>query len=169
MAISLLELARQQRVLEGVCSLSEMPRLAQALRELGVEQGIELTAVQADYHLQGVAPRYFSDAALPVVRLQIKADLPAACQRCFAAMPLTYDLVFEYAVCNDPPEALVEDESMDWLEPDGVESVAALVEDELLMALPIAVMHDTDCVHLKIEAGEKPNPFAVLKQLKTSK
>jgi uncharacterized protein len=37
------------------------------------------------------------------------------------------------------------------------------------MALPIAVMHEETCTQLQQSAGEKPNPFAVLKQLKLDK
>ena len=61
-----------------------------------------------------------------------------------------------------------------------------MLEDELLMALPLVPMHE-DCPTLVVlstgetgldqadeagevpSAGEKPNPFAVLAQLKTKK
>jgi uncharacterized protein len=43
--------------------------------------------------------------------------------------------------------------------------VIALIEDELIMAMPIAPTHNHDCVKLVTQSGEKPNPFAVLKDL----
>jgi uncharacterized protein len=47
--------------------------------------------------------------------------------------------------------------------------LVALIEDEMLMALPIAPVHAEDCndnLHNGVaESGEKPNPFAVLKGL----
>jgi len=54
--------------------------------------------------------------------------------------------------------------------------VMALLEDELLMALPLVPMHETCPVTPVFSAGDaaveaaeaKPNPFAVLGQLKKS-
>ena len=41
--------------------------------------------------------------------------------------------------------------------------IAALIEDEIIMALPIAPMHEVICGEVVTQSGEKPNPFAVLK------
>ncbi len=43
--------------------------------------------------------------------------------------------------------------------------LAALIEDEVIMALPIAPTHENACVELVTQSGEKPNPFAALKGL----
>ena len=54
----------------------------------------------------------------------------------------------------------------------------ALIEDELLMALPMVPMHDECPVQVKLEsatqdfdpvAGEKANPFAALASLRLDK
>ena len=163
------ELARQQKKTEGELALSSLPRLREALQALGVADAAALSALRVHYQLQGLPPRFFSETALPMLSLTLQSDLPLVCQRCFAPLPQALDLQFEFALCDDPPEALLEDEQVDWLEEDGETTIESLVEDELLMALPIAVMHEEACVSLQQSAGEKLNPFAALKQLKLDK
>ncbi|WP_245652621.1 YceD family protein [Methylophilus rhizosphaerae] len=160
-----LELARQQKKSEGVLGLAALPRLEEALRELGVSNERILAEVSVAYGLQGLPARYFGEVQLPMLSLTVHTSLPLVCQRCFTPMPQAVDARFEYAICDEPPEALLEDDEIDWLEP-GEFSLESLVEDELLMALPISVMHEEACGELQKTAGEKPNPFAVLKNLK---
>ena len=163
------ELARQQKSTEGELGLSALPRLQEALQALGVADVAVLNALRVRYQLQGLPPRFFSETALPMLSLGVQAELPLVCQRCFAPLPQVLDLEFEFALCDEPPEALLEDEQVDWLEEEAETTIESLVEDELLMALPIAVMHEESCVSLQQSAGEKPNPFAALKQLKLDK
>ena len=163
------ELARQQKKIEGELMLSSLPRLHEALQELGVGDADALSALHVHYRLQGLPQRYFGEVSLPMLALTVQSELPLICQRCFAPMPQAVDLRFEFALCDEPPEALLEDEQVDWLDAGDESSVESLVEDELLMALPIAVMHEEACTELQQSAGEKPNPFAVLKQLKLDK
>jgi uncharacterized protein len=40
-----------------------------------------------------------------------------------------------------------------------------LIEDEIIMATPIAPTHEGHCAQGTMQSGEKPNPFAVLKGL----
>lgn len=164
-----LELARQQKKTEGVLELALLPRLEQALRELGVDDAQALSAVSVAYQIQGLPPRYFGDTQLPMLSLAMQTTLPLICQRCFAPLPQALDAQFEFAICDEPPEALLEDEDVDWLEAGAESGIESLVEDELLMALPIAVMHEEECTPLQKSSGEKPNPFAVLKNLKLDK
>jgi len=163
------ELAQQQKKTEGELALSSLPRLQEALHALGVTDAAALDALCVRYQLQGLPPRFFSETALPMLALNVQSALPLVCQRCFAPLPQVLDLQFEFALSNEPPEALLEDEHVDWLEEGGEATIESLVEDELLMALPIAVMHEPTCVSLQQTAGEKPNPFAALKQLKLDK
>lgn len=162
------ELARQQKKIEGELMLSTLPRLHEALQELGVSDAA-LSALRVQYQLRGLPPRYFGEVSLPMLALAVQSELPLVCQRCFVPMPQVMDLQFEFALCDEPPEALLEDEQVDWLDTQEDSSMESLVEDELLMALPIAVMHEEVCTELQQTAGDKPNPFAVLKQLKLDK
>lgn len=163
------DIARQQKNTEGVLTIAGMPRLKEALKELGVADEAALNALEVRYQMQGLPARAFGEAMLPMLSLAVQTSLPLVCQRCFAPMPSDLDLQFDFAVCDEPPEALLEDDEVDWLEASEEVSVESLVEDELLMALPIAVMHEEACVSLQQSAGEKPNPFAALKQLKLDK
>ena len=43
--------------------------------------------------------------------------------------------------------------------------LTALIEDEIIMAMPIAPMHEGACSEATMQSGEKLNPFAVLKGL----
>ena len=164
-----LELSRQQKKTEGVLEVASLPRLKEALIELGVSDDHALDKVSVIYQLQGLPPRYFGDAPLPMLSLAVQTNLPLICQRCFAPMPQSMDVQFEFAICDEPPEALLEDEDVDWLEYSAESTFESVVEDELLMALPIAVMHEGSCTPLQKTAGEKPNPFAALKNLKLDK
>lgn len=163
------ELAKQQKTVEGALALSAMPRLHEALQALGVSDEAALDGMQVRYRLQGLPSRYFGEVSLPMLALSLQATLPLVCQRCFEPMPESLEMAFEFALCDEPPEALLEDETVDWLESTDESSLEVLVEDELLMALPISVMHEEACTQLQQSAGEKPNPFAVLKQLKLDK
>ncbi|MFQ6334169.1 YceD family protein [Methylophilus sp. 3sh_L] len=163
------ELSRQQKTVEGELVLAALPRLHEALQALGVTDAAAFDGVLVHYRLQGLPSRYFGEVSLPMVALNLKTTLPLVCQRCFEPMPESLELAFEFALCDEPPEALLEDEEVDWLESADEPALEVLIEDELLMALPIAVMHEEACTQLQQSAGEKPNPFAVLKQLKLDK
>lgn len=163
------ELAKQQKKFEGELAFASLPRLREALLELGVRDDDICSAKHVRYQLKGLPLRYFGEVSLPMVGLSVWAELPLNCQRCFASMPQVIDLQFEFALCDDPPEVLLEDEHVEWLDSKDELTVELLLEDELLMALPIAVMHEDACVALPESSGDKPNPFAVLKQLKLDK
>ena len=86
----------------------------------------------------------------------------------FEVMEVPIKLEFEYVVCPEMPESIDEVDDVDWVEPSHHMDLVALIEDELLVALPIAPVHSGDCKQLKLESGERVNPFSVLKQLKKS-
>lgn len=164
-AIQFLDLARQRKAVEGRVLLSALPRLVESLLALGVSE-VDMSTGHVQYQLEGLSERYFGEQSLPMLGLTFQASLPLVCQRCFAPMPLLLDLHFDYAVCHDAPEALLEDEEVDWINPEEDAALECLLEDELLMALPIAVMHEQLCTEVQQSAGEKTNPFAVLAKLK---
>lgn len=129
-------------------------------------QPAAIDGLECVYRLEGLPVRYFGDEQLPMLALNIQIELPMVCQRCLDAMPLSLDLSFEFAVCNEPSEALLDADDVDWLDPAQEMSIANLLEDELLMALPISVLHEADCELAQREVGKVVSPFAVLEQLK---
>lgn len=106
------------------------------------------------------------------LRLEIRGVLELICQRCLGrlAYPLSIDKDFEL-VANESalPESDLDDDEVDYLVIDPKMDVAGLVEEEILLALPMALRHEDDCTGSANKSHEqKPNPFRVLEGLKTS-
>jgi uncharacterized protein len=112
------------------------------------------------------------------VWMQLTADavLPLTCQRCMgrAEMPVRIDTWYRFVDNEDT--ALAEDDASeeDLLVLEPQLDLTALLEDELLLALPVVPLHD-QCPVLPPqlvtdgevqEPAEKPNPFAALARLK---
>ncbi len=97
------------------------------------------------------------------------------CQRCMQAMPVRVDAEVHIALLRQgEDEDSVADEYETLIIDESLMSLRDLVEDELILALPLVAMHETrDCnVSLPEEQAEtenRPNPFAVLAELKTRK
>jgi uncharacterized protein len=118
-------------------------------------------------------------AGEPVLWLHVHAQaaVPQVCQRCLQpfAPNVSVDRWFRF-VADEATAAQEDDESEEdvlVLEPRF--DLQALVEDELLMGLPLVPMHELCPVPVKTSAGEleldlpveKPNPFAALAALKS--
>ena len=113
----------------------------------------------------------------PALHLCVHAALPLTCQRCLGEVltPVEVDRHFIF-VPDESTAAALDDESEDdvlALEPSF--DLHALIEDELLMALPLVPRHDRcpQPVMLSVQdpgfdapTPDKPNPFAALAQLK---
>ena len=163
--VDFLRLARQGQRLRGELSQSRMPRLATSLRgDTGVAR------VDLDFGLDA--------RRQPMLRARIETELVMECQRCLAhyTLPVRVETVF----------GLIEHESQAERLPEGYEpllvgdepmSPLELVEDELILALPVVARHehdDPDCRPQPMRAPDetvaqdrgRPNPFAVLSRLK---
>ena len=111
------------------------------------------------------------------LHLQARTSALLTCQRCMGtvATPLEVDQWYRFVATEEI--AMVEDDESeeDLLVMEPLFDLLAVLEDELLMALPLVPMHE-ECpaapalrvgdVGLAGEAGDKPNPFAVLSSLK---
>ncbi len=156
------KLARQEQCLKGVVALREMARLGQYLISNEGEASFEI--------LFGVdeGRTYFA-------RGQASASLQMECQRCSKSMNV--DVEAEIAIAFVTSDQQAERVSADY-EPCMVEdeklSLVSLIEDELILALPIVATHeDTGCQSWFGENEEpaslaepRENPFAVLATLK---
>ena len=111
------------------------------------------------------------------LHLQASTSVPMTCQRCMGAVqtPLQVDQWYRFVASEEI--AMAEDDASeeDLLVMAPQFDLAGLLEDELLMALPLVPMHDECPVLPAFSAGvidvpgdvaEKPNPFAALAQLK---
>lgn len=114
--------------------------------------------------------------------LQVQTRVWLTCQRCLQpmVMPLALDQRLRFVQGESQAEALDAESEDDVLALARWMDLRELVEDELLLALPLVPRHET-CpqplpvpVGLESDAGpapeegfEKPNPFAALRALKT--
>lgn len=166
MQLHLMDVAKQQKSVSGSLCLDALPRITESLITHGTTPD-RIQATQIQYTVSGIAPRFFGDAALPMLQLRLEVQLPMVCQRCFEALPHAIDESYLYALSEHAPEALLEDELVEWLGLDDLQ-LEHLVEDELLMAQPISVLHAHACTTETTPNVAKPNPFAVLAQLKSN-
>ena len=151
--INNLEVAKNQEKLEGKIDVNDCLRLKDMLAQQSEEaQGI-------NYQLSGGGSKHH----LPSLKLSVDAVLTVVCQRCLSAMQLPLSVEYDYVVSKTEPEAIDGDDDVDWLEASREMNLSELIEDELLIAMPLAPTHGHSCKPAKHESGEKHNPFAVLK------
>ncbi|OIR03476.1 hypothetical protein GALL_143340 [mine drainage metagenome] len=155
-AIDSLAFAREGRHLVGQLAVNALPRLADLLAN---DAGVLACDVSGGRN----------EAGKLYLRLKVTGELHLICSRCLEAMPLP--LAIDSQVLLVPPGApwpdeALEDDSADAVEALGEQLVAELVEDELLLALPVAPRHDA----CGLPGGERNesarSPFAVLAKLK---
>jgi uncharacterized protein len=113
------------------------------------------------------------------LHLEAKATVPLTCQRCLHPVQVELLIEQDFRFVADEATALAEDEESDedLLVLEDSFDLMALIEDELLMSLPLVPMHPaclseqapTSAEEEAILAEVKPNPFAVLASLKTRK
>lgn len=163
-----LRLARSQRLMQGCLPLSRMPRLAESLEDSDGDINIEL---EFDVDKSGIS----------WMKGHLSCTLSLRCQRCMQTLLMPVDTTFRLAIIESETEIEhLSEEYEPLLLDDALVSVAELVEDELLLSLPIVPKHDSkDCnaanfdeIHndglteTVSEPEEKKNPFAALADLK---
>ncbi len=148
--------AREGDVLEGTLPVSALPRLHDVLVEVSGEVAYQVTGCKGE---RGQAQ----------LRVQVAGGLPLACQRCLAAVPfaLAIDSLLELVPeGTDLTQDELEDDSRDFLPVAGALDMAVLIEDEILLALPVVPRHEKCGLPGEAEAGERIAPFAALSSLK---
>jgi uncharacterized protein len=158
--INNLEFAQKQQEIAANFAPEALNRLAETLALTA--ENAHLEAI--NFTLTGDIKRFRQ----PSLHLHIKSSLPVICQRCLEKMLIDLDLNFDYLLSDKAVNELKDNDETDWLEINAEMDVRELVEDELLLAMPIAPAHDASCGKLSMQSGEKPNPFAVLKSLSKS-
>jgi uncharacterized protein len=112
------------------------------------------------------------------LHLQAQAVLSLTCQRCLAPVDVTVAVDRSFRFVDDEATAEAEDDAAeeDLLALSRDFDLPALVEDEILLALPLVPRHDACPQPLPAAMADpgadadgqatRPNPFAVLQQLK---
>lgn len=152
-----------RRSFEGCLPLASMTRLRDSLVDA---QGDVRFALDFDRDALRV----------PYVEIRIDAELPLECQRSLQRFLFPVHMVQRLGLIRDEAEeaALPEDYEPLLLPEDGMLRTAELVEDELILAVPVvALMPGTDAMARDWapdeEEQQRANPFAALAAMKKSK
>lgn len=148
-----LEFAKSGAKLQGAWPIAELPRLRDALR---AAEGT------LSYELRGVT----QTQGRPALRLRVEGTLPLVCQRCLGA--LEFPLHLEVALLLAATQAEIDAEPLAAFGPESIVAgrempVQTLVEDEVLLAIPIAPRHPACDGAGKDAAGARQTSFAALR------
>ena len=154
-----IEFAQGRKCLEGEIALRKLERLRESLASNDGAVHFKLTG--------------FVDAgASPGLRCEVQASLKILCQRCLEPMDYRLQIDNVLMLVRDEPAALSVDdpEAPDYIRLQRDLPVAALVEEEILLALPMAPHHaENVCKGRPAADVGKLHPFAALARLKTTK
>jgi uncharacterized protein len=114
------------------------------------------------------------------LHLRASVALPLTCQRCLGPIDIQVSVDRSFRFVATEAQAQAEDETAeeDVLALQRDFNLIELVEDELLMALPVVPRHEVCPTEVKLvaqdpdfelESAVKPNPFAVLAKLQPGK
>lgn len=158
--------AQAQGRLEGRDALSNYERLAPGPSA----PAADLTVT---WQARGETRQAADGSLRPALHLQAEAALPLTCQRCMEPMlaPVRVDAHFIF-MPNEASAAALDEQSQDeLLELTTALDLPALIEDELLLAQPLAPRH-AQCPHevrqsvqdagFDAASRDKANPFAAL-------
>lgn len=152
---------------DGIITVKQLERLVDATE--GVKSDVEVK-LSFDVDAQG----------LKILTGEAAVEVDLECQRCWHVFSHRCEIKFIYSpIFNEDQESNLPDAYEPALaDGNGEVNLIHLIEDELILALPQVAMHDdVDC---KVDAenmvfgeiplaDERPNPFAVLKNVKAKK
>jgi uncharacterized protein len=151
---------------EGNIALAELGRLSELLYpgdSSGQERDLEV-------RFEFVRNEY----DLPTVTGRLATRLELECQRCLGSLEMPLELEFRLMI--DAQDELLRSSSVDTLySEDGYIDIYEVVEDELILAIPLVALHDDRACNehwrnpeTETDSAATDNPFAVLQKLKTA-
>ncbi|MCK5894704.1 MAG: DUF177 domain-containing protein [Endozoicomonadaceae bacterium] len=167
--ITPLKFAQNEYKLVGRIAVGELDRLVEMLAGKEAEVALSLEF-------------FLEDNRRPMITGELKAELPMICQRCLDVVCVSIQTEINLAVVWSEEQAKALPKDLDPLiMKDDTADLQQLVEDELLLSLPLVAYHENDRCHagrvfstdpnfdeVLPECGQKKlNPFSVLAQLKT--
>ena len=175
MRLNLQEFARQQGTVEGWFAVPDLPRLSSSL----MGTSASLNSLRANWSLRGSMRQRAGQPDQAMLELTVQAVLPMQCQRCLqGSLQEVHDTVLFRLVEKEPELTLDELESEEEaLCVRGATDIRALVEDQLILALPLVPMHEVCPQPIVAEGlqnrtseaqapGTRESPFAALARLK---
>jgi uncharacterized protein len=170
-ALNLATLCKDGAALEGSLALTGLPRLAASFA--AASDGAALWNAQGSLlPVSGAEPELW-------LHLQASAQVPLECQRCLSlfVQPLQVDRRIRFVRTEDEAARLDEASENDVMALPTRLDLHELVEDELILALPIVPRHMEDCPQPLLAPGQPrqpeadehdlaPHPFAALAALR---
>ena len=148
------------RILVGSYPISKLTRLSEALlsNEGYITAKLEFTDSVGFASLKG----------------KVSANVLVECQRCLEPVETELSGGFKFALVNSEEEfELLPEEFEPYLVKGEEQSIVELIEDELLLCLPMVTIHKNDCSAYMMKQNraikakkEAEHPFAALKVLK---
>jgi len=145
--------AQAEGWLEGEWPLARMPRLLQD----ALPPGADSTAQQVRWSARGARRPVTGGEAETRLHLQAHTALQLTCQRCLQPMTVQLQVqpTLRFVRGEDRAEALDEDSDEDVLALTPSLDLLPLIEDELILALPLVPRHDACPQPLPMSAGEQ--------------
>ena len=151
-----------------------------SFERLAAEAVESIDGLQVDWSVHGEERRDAGGRAEPWLHLEASAELPLTCQRCLAPVRtrVEADRWFRFVADEETAAALDEELEEDVLVASRDFDLLELVEDELLMELPMTPRHDICPQDVPLSAQdpdfdsaetERANPFAALAKLRSGK
>ncbi|MHB9117007.1 MAG: YceD family protein [Burkholderiales bacterium] len=152
--------ARKALVLNGVVALSALPRLKEYLFS---------TEGEVHYTVSG----RLSDSGAAILHLAIDGVLALICQRCLGAYSYRLQIASDLELVDSEGASMDqvdEDEALDAVVADKDMNVISLVEEEIILGLPMSPKHEADACSIDGALGQvldaKSSAFSVLSALK---
>jgi uncharacterized protein len=169
--LNVIEFTANQLTQSGQEPLSTFERLRSGLHADASPQ--QLAAVE--WSITGELRRLHGGATENWIHLQARATIPLECQRCLERVdtPLDIDRHFLFVGSEDRAAQLDSDKEEDVLVLSRNFDLLELIEDELVLAMPLIPRHEVCPVPVKLSASDippeelepedaRPNPFAAL-------
>jgi uncharacterized protein len=147
-----LQFARAGADIEGTLGPDELPRLADS--GCGVDE--------IAYRIEGG----INGDGKPSLGIRASGMLGLVCQRCLGPLEFPVEVDVELELSESPAEIENAGDDVDRVLATHDMDVAALVEDELILALPFSPKHEACEMAEGADRGERVSPFGVLEQLK---
>jgi len=123
-----LQFARAARETGGVVGMERLPRLAQ----------LQCSTEGLEYHLRGGR----AGNGKPCLRLSVRGSVKLPCQRCLDPIQFPIAIDAELQLAENMREISEADDGIDRVLASRNMDVAWLVEDEVILELPIAARHE---------------------------
>ncbi len=173
--IDVRKFALASEALSGHDALSNYERLVQDLQR----DAVDFDKKTVTWSARGETITPAGGGAQPWLHLKAHVHVPMVCQRCLGPVDVALDIHSTFRFVATEAIAMAEDDESeeDLLVLSKQFDLQALIEDELLMALPIVPKHEVCPVSVKLASTDeefkaaltqKPNAFAALGSLKKS-